>query len=591
MIRWALVLATLWGSSGFSTAIASAALLAPEIRERLAASDRVDIAVALRPPAEHTAADERQQRARITQRRAAVLAQARAQLAPDDIEIQHQFTTANGFTASVSAAGLAALAAHPDVLRIDAAQYGGAALANSVPQINGDLVRVLGIDGHGVTVAVLDTAIDTAHPDFTGHIADEGCFCFGCCPQHKNRAFGPGAATGIGIGAEHGTHVTGIIISQGTHHIASIGVAPGAQVTALRVLNEDWRGALGDWVAALDWIAANRPDIRAVNMSLVSDALYPPGCDDGSVFNMMFHEVVDTLRTHGTLVFAAAGNNFNPTMMGAPACVSNVVAVGAVDGQDMIADFSNSDAGLAVLAPGVEIRSTAPNASTTVLSGTSMATPHAVGVAALLWSADPGARPDQIESYLRTTGVPVRDERNGLTFPRIDALAAYQALLRDTAYARGGGSRLTDCLVEWGFVPATTMHSRVRPTAVCHDGDPACDRDDIPGQCTFELSLCFNVPDGRIPFCRTNDPIARLTLRAPQIGAADPIEAGNAAAAAAVLPPTPIEGQRVCTEPIHLRVPIVNGHGLRTVHLTAESGERRDVDRAHLVCRPATTDN
>ena len=564
----------------------STAAIGPEVRAHLAQGSRVDVAVALRPAAAPLRATDgiRRRRAQIVQRQASVINEALSQTGAGDLEIRQRFDNASGFTASISQAGLEALTRQPDVMRIDLAQEGEAALAGSVMQINADVVRALGIDGRGVTVAVLDTAIDTAHPDLQGHIVAEECFCTsGCCPGNTNRLSGPGSAAGTAVA--HGTHVTGILISQGDNRLASIGVAPGADVIAIRVLDDRARGALGDWLAALDWIASNHPEVRAVNMSLVSENLYPPHCESLSAFNMMFRDIIDTLRAQGTLVFAASGNNGNPDRLPAPACVDTAVAVGAVDDNDVVADFSNSDSSLDLLAPGVSILSDAPNASTAVLSGTSMATPHAAGVAALLWNAEPDLTPGEVEGYLRKTGFAVTDGRNGLTFPRIDALAAYQALQFDGPMARGGGSRLTDCLVEWRFDPGTRVRSRTRAIAVCRDGDATCDHDSVAGQCSFQLSLCFNVPDGRIPHCRTNDPITLLHVYAPRSQPQDPTDAGNAAAISDALPPTPLTGEKVCTGAIELTVPVrAHGRGERTVQLAAESLDRRDSDRATLVC-------
>ena len=562
--------------------------VAPRVLERVASGDRVDVVVLLQqPPRATRAADLAARRTHIAQRRANVLRGVLAATQPDDVVVRHQYVNASGFSATVSRAGLATLANQADVLRIDESAQGSAALANSVPQINADTVHGLGIDGRGVTVAVLDTAVDTAHPDLAGHIVAEECFCASaCCPGNVTRLSGTGSATGTAI--IHGTHVTGIIVSQGTNHIADVGVAPGADVVAIRVLDNNGRGAVEDWIAALDWLAANRPDVHAVNMSLVTDSLFAGSCDNDDAINVLFKQIIDTLRAQGTLVFAASGNSGTATMMAAPACISSALGVGAVDHDDAVARFSNGDAQLALFAPGVSIRSTAPNASTAVLSGTSMATPHATGVAALLWDAQPDLTADQVASIMRTTGKPITDSRNQLAFPRVDALAAYAAAQFAAPLVRGGGSYLSDCLVEWRITPRSIVDTRARVDAVCHDGDPACDHDSVPGQCTFNLSLCFNVPDGSIPYCRTNDPITRVTLYTPRPNAPDGIDAGNAAATLDALPPTPIVGEQVCSLPIALTVPIgPRGRGLRAMHVTAETRDRRDVDHARFVCLPS----
>ncbi|MBI4519158.1 MAG: S8 family serine peptidase [Deltaproteobacteria bacterium] len=591
-LRW-LMLAAACGWSCLATTPGFAAAVGPEVAARLATNARLHVVVALQPQPQPRsgASTARRRQAAIAGQRANVIEQVRGQVAGEDLEVGHQFALANGFTASVSAAGLRALAHHPGVLRIDAARQGGAALAQSAAQIRADIVRALGVTGAGVGIAVLDTAIDTAHPDLQGRITAQECFCSSnCCPGGVSRLSGPGSASGTV--PVHGTHVAGILVSQGDQRIADIGIAPGAQLTALRVLNDQARGDLGDWVAALDWLAAHaaelEPRVRLVNMSLASNEAYAPGCESVDATNMLFRDVIEALRAQGTLVLAAAGNSANPYKLTSPACVSPALAVGAVDPNDLVAPFSNSAWSLALFAPGVGIRSTAPKAATAVLSGTSMATPHAAGVAALLWGAAPDLAPDEVAGFLRTTGVPVLDVRNGWWFARLDALAAYQALQFSGTLVRGGGSRLTDCLVEWQFAPRAMVRMRSRPLALCRDGDPGCDRDTSAGQCTFELALCFNVPDGRIPFCRTNDPITRLTLFVPAATPPDPIDAGNAAALADVLPATPLADQKACSKPIRLTVPVgASGRGVRSVRLTAESLGRRDSDRAHLICDAA----
>jgi hypothetical protein len=549
---------------------------------------RVRVVVALQPaPYGSTAADLAARRTDIVRRRRGLLERLRARINESDVAVHRRFSVAAGFTASVTATGLAALADDPEVARIEVEQYGGAALDQSVRQIGADVVHAFGVGGNGVTVAVLDTGIDTTHPDLESRILAEECFCTGCCPGRRNRASGPGAATGRSHA--HGTHVTGILVSQGNHRLASIGVAPQAQVLAIRVLNDQARGALSDWVAALDWLVARAatfdPPVRVVNMSLASDFVYEPDCDEQSAFNVLFGETIAALRARGVLVFAAAGNSENATMLSAPACVRRAAAVGAVDRGDVVAEFSNSGATLALLAPGVGIRSTVPTNATGVLTGTSMATPHAAGAAALLWSGDPVLSPEHVLNYLRDAGVPLTDARNQLRFPRVDVFAAYEKLRSDGDLIQGGGSRLSDCLVEWQFTPRSMVRRRARPLAYCQDGDPTCDRDEVSGQCTFDLSLCFNVRDGRVPFCRVNDPITRVSLTAPRLDTPDPVDAGNAAAMSEMLPPVPLTGERVCTGPTHITVPIgPSGRGMRSLRLAAESLDRRDADRAYLVC-------
>ena len=225
----------------------------------------------------------------------------------------------------------------------------------------------------------------------------------------------------------HGTHVTGIITSDG--NVASRGVAPGASIVSVKVLDSNNQFCCSsDVVAGLDWILANRPDVKVVNMSLLTFATYTGDCDGADAGTMAFADSIDQLVANGVSVFAASGNSSLANAMGAPACVANAISVGAVNDFDQVAFFSNGSATLDILAPGVGIVSTALGGGTTALSGTSMAAPHGAGTAALLLDAFPGLTPASLLATLEATGRPVTDPQNGFTDPRIDAEAAFLAL-------------------------------------------------------------------------------------------------------------------------------------------------------------------
>ena len=554
---------------------ADAAHVDAHVERALARGGRTEVFVMLRAPAVLSRRDVRARRRMIDERRAPVL----AVLPAADVEVLDTLTLVSGFSAMVTPAGLAALRAQPDVLTVDAMQYGSGALAQSVPQIRADAVHNRDDLGQGVTVAVLDTGVDPSHPDLVGSIVGEQCFCSGnCCPDGSSVASGPGSAFTTYV---HGIHVTGIIVSKGI--VAPEGVAPGAKVVAVKVLNDQNRGSLLDWIRGLEWIATARPDVQAINMSLVSDAVFPDYCDhaDDGGFNMAFAQMITLLRSRGVLTFVAAGNTGEVGAMASPACVTGAVAVGAVDKSDEIAAFSDTDSALDLLAPGVEIVSTAPNGGTATLTGTSMATPHATGTAALLLALNPHIGASQLESALKSTGVPLVDARNGLTFPRVDALAAMNAVLSVTPPLLGGGSHVTDCLVEWTFTPFTIAAVGHIPGATCRDNDPLCDADQLSGQCTFRMSLCFNVPDARVPRCSTAAPLVAFTPSWPT-SAGDAIDAANAAAIAGALPALPIHDTDRCTANIPFIVPAGE---TRWVRFAARASDgRSDFDRLRLMC-------
>jgi subtilisin family serine protease len=356
-------------------------------------------------------------------RRQATEAQSRvlASIPPRDFEVVRRFAVAPALVGNVTATGLQRLRTNPNVARVDLDRGGAGDLSQSVSQINATLVHEsYGIDGSGVTVAVLDSGIDTDHPDLATSLVGEQCFCSGnsgCCPGGGSTQSGPGAAEDD---EGHGTHVAGIVTS---------GVAPGADIVAVKVLDSNNQFCCSsDIIAALDWVANNRPDVKVVNMSLGTNATYSGNCDSADAVTMAFAGVIDALAQSGVTVFASSGNDSLTNAMPAPACVANTVSVGAVNMFDQVRFNSNSDPSLDLLAPGAFILSDGLGGGTATKSGTSMASPHAAGTAALLLEGFPSLTPAEISGVLRSTGVPINDPKSGVTTPRIDAGAAFVAL-------------------------------------------------------------------------------------------------------------------------------------------------------------------
>ncbi|HUD71336.1 MAG TPA: S8 family serine peptidase, partial [Dongiaceae bacterium] len=362
-----------------------------------------------------------------------------------EFTVRRRFARVPAFAGDLTAAGLERLRRAPGVRRIDLDLPGRATLAQSVPLINADDVQALGFTGDGVTVAIIDSGVDTDHPDLVDDIVAQACFCStggACCPNGQNVQIGPGAAEDQ-LG--HGTHVAGIITAKGV--VSAKGVAPDAGVIVVKVM-----GASGtfccssDVVAGLDWILDNHPEVKAINMSLGSFALYPGDCDAATAENLAYADVIDALRAHGTTSFAAAGNDASGNSMSAPGCIAGALSVGSVydaniggvgfgdcsdptTAADKVSCFSNSDSVTDIFAPGGAIRAPYLGGSTATLFGTSMATPHGVGCAAILYDAVPTLTPATLEANLEATGVPVIDPKNGRTFPRIDCLAALNRML------------------------------------------------------------------------------------------------------------------------------------------------------------------
>ncbi len=239
-------------------------------------------------------------------------------------------------------------------------------------------------DLSGIEVAVVDTGIDLDHADL------------------KSSIVGTYDAVGEGGGEDsggddlngHGTHVAGTI-GAAADSSGVVGVAPGVGLHAVRVLDADGGGTLGDIIAGLEYVAQN-PEIRVVNMSL-GGAANP---SDAPTLG----EAIQTLQDQGVVVCVAAGNEGEDTAGYIPAGYDIGLVVSAYDadgGYNGFADFSNYGGEVDISAPGVNITSTLPEDFAGydgygALSGTSMATPHVAGAAAAYLSLHPDASADDV---------------------------------------------------------------------------------------------------------------------------------------------------------------------------------------------------
>ncbi|WP_151476203.1 S8 family serine peptidase [Streptomyces albicerus] len=296
----------------------------------------------------------------------------------------------------------------------------GAALDRSVPQVDAPGVWKAGYRGESVKVAVLDTGADQSHPDLAGRIA-----------QAKD--FSGSSGTGDAFG--HGTHVASIVGGSGAASDGGRkGVAPAADLLVGKVLGDDGYGTESQVIAGMEWAAD--AGAKVVNMSLGSES----PSDGTDPMSLALNELTE--RT-GALFVVAAGNSGQQGTgsIGSPGAADAALTVGAVDRNDALAPFSSRGPRAGddavkpdVTAPGVGIVA-ARAAGTTMgdpvdarhvaASGTSMATPHVAGAAALLaqrypdWSAD--RLKDALVSTARTTtGQEVTEQGGG----RIDVTAA-----------------------------------------------------------------------------------------------------------------------------------------------------------------------
>ena len=269
------------------------------------------------------------------------------------------------------------------------------ALDHSVPQIGAPEVWQAGYDGRGVDVAVLDTGIDAGHPDLAGRIE-----------AAENFTDSPDVVDRVG----HGTHVAATIAGTGAASGgARKGVAPGADLLVGKVLNDYGLGYESWVIAGMEWAAAAGAEV--VNMSLGGAAT--DGTDPLS-------EAVDRLTAQtGTLFVIAAGNDGADWSVASPGAATSALTVGAVDRDGNLADFSSRGPRLGdlavkpeITAPGVDIVAARADGTSmgrpvdehyTTASGTSMATPHVAGAAALLAQANPGWKAPQLKDALIST--------------------------------------------------------------------------------------------------------------------------------------------------------------------------------------------
>jgi hypothetical protein len=397
---------------------------------QLTAGETIRVIVSLRQPVVRSGTD-RQIRA-IAQAQTELL----AEIPREGFHLIQQFETLPGLAGEVTPQGLEALLEHPAVAAVTPDLPVEIALTESVALIGADAVwRDWGFTGAGVNVAVLDTGIDTTHPDLADNLVAQKCFGRGVCPP-DNSDEGNSAEDGNG----HGTHVAGIITGRG--ETSPRGVAPDTGIVAVRVMDDNGSGFTSDVITAIDWIMANQAqlNVKAINLSLGGGA-YQGVCDTADANTQLYAQAVQLARQAGITIFAASGNRGLTDEMMAPACVSGVIAVGGTYDADLgqvtlggctdenatidqVACVSNSSPELGLLAPGMSIISTALGGGQRTESGTSMSTAHATAVAAFMLQADPNLTPPEIEEILKETGVPVTDHRNGRVTPRIDALAA-----------------------------------------------------------------------------------------------------------------------------------------------------------------------
>lgn len=260
--------------------------------------------------------------------------------------------------------------------------------------------------GKNIKVAVLDTGLDLGHPDFTGRSINFRSFVAGQTAQD---------------GHGHGTHCIGTACGKKRpNQLPRYGIAFNSEIFAGKVLSNQGSGGDAGILAGIQWALTNK--CHVISMSLGA-SVFP-----GQGFSQIFEQVARRTLAAGTLIIAAAGNESNRpgtiSPVGHPANCPSIMSVGALDQQMRVAFFSNGGLNpqggqVDIAGPGVAVISSYPRPTLRrTLNGTSMATPHVAGIAALLAEANPGARGRALASLLmqsaRRLPLPARDIGSGL---------------------------------------------------------------------------------------------------------------------------------------------------------------------------------
>ncbi|KAI9218696.1 peptidase S8/S53 domain-containing protein, partial [Blastocladiella britannica] len=244
--------------------------------------------------------------------------------------------------------------------------------------------------GSGITVYVVDTGIDVTHPEFEGRASWGNTACSGCASKDDHG---------------HGTHCAGTIGGK------TFGVAKKVKVVAVKVLGADGSGTDADVIAGINWAAnaakaTGKPGV--LSMSL------------GGGKSDTLDQAVKAAIAGGATFAVAAGNDSTSgseadACEGSPSGVAEAIVVGATDKTDARAYFSDTGKCVSIFAPGVSILSAKPGGGSQSMDGTSMATPHVAGVAAIVLSQDSTLTPAQVKAAIvnGATAGKVKNPGNG----------------------------------------------------------------------------------------------------------------------------------------------------------------------------------
>jgi subtilisin family serine protease len=302
------------------------------------------------------------------------------------IASQRQFSTAvNGFSAKLTAGQLADLQKNPDVVAISQDVYVEDALDTTqtnppswgidrIDQRNLPLSKSFTYTrtGSGVHAYIIDSGVDAGHPNFGGRAS----FDFNGIDSNNTDCNG------------HGTHVAGTIGS------TSYGIAKNVRLHGVKWLNCSGGGTASSAIAAVDWVTRNAVKPAVANASWN----FSP--------NTTLENSLRAMINSGVFLAASAGNTGANSCDRLPRKIETALVTAASTSTDARASYSSTGSCVDIYAPGSAIVSTLPGNTTGSYNGTSMATPHVAGVAALYLQTSPSATPATVKSYLESNATP-----------------------------------------------------------------------------------------------------------------------------------------------------------------------------------------
>jgi subtilisin family serine protease len=301
-----------------------------------------------------------------------------------DLKVKHVYKNAlKGFVVEIPDGEASKLRDNPEVKYVEQDQE-VKATAQTLPwginRVDADISSTVAGNGSGsvnTAVAIIDTGIQSSHPDLN-------------VVGGKNCSTGNSYEDGNG----HGTHVAGTVAAR-DNSAGVVGVAPGARLYAVRVLNNSGSGSWSSVICGIDWVTSNSGSIKSANMSL------------GGGASQAVDDAVRRSAGRGVFYALAAGNDAANACTKSPARAgagtnNGIMTVAATDTNNREASWSNYGSCVDIWAPGVSILSTYKGGGTATMSGTSMASPHGAGGGALYRSSHTSATPSSVESALKS---------------------------------------------------------------------------------------------------------------------------------------------------------------------------------------------